>query len=100
MPRRPPPIILTSDESHGAPIADWVSSWGIGIVMAPEQDRLPRLKRGTFGLVDINASVLDYLGLAVPPTVIGRSLFRDYSEPREMVDRKTRLRHRCTFFDF
>lgn len=78
-------IILTSDESHGAEIADWVSSWGIGIVMVPEQDRLPRLKPGTFGLVDISASVLDYLGLAVPPTVIGRSLFRDYSEPREMV---------------
>ncbi len=78
-------VILTSDESHGAALADWVSSWGLGIVMAPEQDQLPRIKQGTFGLVDINASVLDYLGLPVPPTVIGRSLFRDYSEPREMV---------------
>lgn len=78
-------VILTSDESHGTEIADWANSWGIGIVMAPEQAQLPRRKAGTYGLVDINASVLDYLGLPVPSTVIGRSLFRDYTEPREMM---------------
>lgn len=78
-------VIVTSDESHGSPLAQWMSSWGTGIVMAPGQDRLPRLKRGTYGMVDISASVLDYLGLPVPPTLIGRSFFRDYAEPREMV---------------
>ncbi len=78
-------VIVTSDESHGSALADWMSSWGTGIVMAPEHDRLPRLKGGTFGLVDMTASVLDYLGLAVPPTTVGRSFFRDYAEPRDMV---------------
>jgi hypothetical protein len=76
---------VTSDESHGSQIADWMSGWGTGIVMAPEHDRLPRLKGGTYGMVDMSASVLDYLGLPVPPTTLGRSFFRDYSEPREMV---------------
>jgi len=78
-------VIVTSDESHGSKIADWISSWGTGIVMAPEQERLPRIKEGTFGLVDISASILDYLGLPVPQTTLGRSFFRNYSEPREMV---------------
>lgn len=78
-------VIVTSDESHGSEIADWVSSWGTAIVMAPEQDQLPRLKKGTFGLVDISASIIDYLDIPQPPLIVGRSFFRDYSEPREMV---------------
>ena len=78
-------VVVTSDESHGSQIATWMSSWGIGIVMAPEQERLPRLKGGTYGLVDISASVLDYLRLPLPPTTLGRSFFRDYDAPREMV---------------
>jgi len=98
-------VIVTSDESHGSPLADWMSSWGTGIVMAPEHDRLPRLKRGTYGLVDMTASVLDYLGLPLPPTILGRSFFRDYSEPREMVSytsgklrwhTRENLRYECT----
>ena len=98
-------VIVTSDESHGSALADWMSSWGTGIVMAPEQDRLPRIKGGTFGLVDMSASVLDYLGLAIPPAIIGRSFFRDYAKPREMVSNtggKLRwnthdnLRYECT----
>jgi len=78
-------VIVTSDESHGSEIAEWICSWGTGIVMAPEQEQLPRLKKGTFGLVDISASIIDYLGLPQPPTNIGRSFFRDYAESREMV---------------
>ena len=66
-------VIITSDESHGDELAEWISSWGIGIVLAPEQIQLPRLKQGTFGLVDITASTLDYLGLDMPPSIIGRS---------------------------
>ena len=77
-------IIVTSDESHGSPLAPWVSAWGLGLVFAPEMQKMPRLKRGGYGLVDVEASVLDYLGLPRPPGVIGRSFFRDYESPREM----------------
>ncbi|MCL1980971.1 MAG: LTA synthase family protein [Proteobacteria bacterium] len=78
-------VIITSDESHGSDLADWISSWGLGIVLAPEKQQLPRIKAGGYGLVDLTASVLDYLGLAVPPSVIGRSFFRDYDQPRDML---------------
>ena len=78
-------VIITSDESHGADGADWYSSWGLGIVLTPEQELLPRIKRGTYGLVDIEASVLDYFGLPMPAAIIGRSLFRDYATSRDMV---------------
>jgi hypothetical protein len=78
-------VIITSDESHGSAKADWISSWGLGVVLAPESGRLPRLKQGTYGLLDVEASILDYLRQPIPPTVIGRSLFRDYTAPREMV---------------
>ena len=39
-------VIITSDESHGAEGADWYSSWGLAIVLAPEHDKLPRIKKG------------------------------------------------------
>jgi hypothetical protein len=78
-------VIITSDESHGGTIADWVSSWGLMAILAPEQKDLPRIKTGSYGLVDITASVLDYLGLEPPASIIGRSFFRDYTEPREMI---------------
>lgn len=81
-------VIVTSDESHGARQADWASSWGINIVLAPEQtqssSRLPRIKRGTYGLMDMETSVLDYFGLPVPEHVAGRSFFRDYASGREI----------------
>lgn len=78
-------VIITSDESHGADGAEWYSSWGLAIVLTPEQELLPRIKKGTYGLVDIEASVLDYFNLPMPPDVIGRSIFRDYSNSRDMV---------------
>ncbi|MBA3012863.1 MAG: sulfatase-like hydrolase/transferase [Desulfobacula sp.] len=78
-------VIITSDESHGAEGADWYSSWGFAAVFAPEQQALPHLKKGSYGLVDLEVSVLDYLGLPLPPDVIGRSLFREYQNSREMV---------------
>jgi len=78
-------VIITSDESHGEEGADWYSSWGFAIVLAPEQGKLPRMKKGTYGLVDIEASVLDYLDLPMPPSIIGRSIFRDYGTGRDMV---------------
>jgi hypothetical protein len=98
-------VIITSDESHGSPLADWISSWGLAVVMAPEQKKLPRLKEGGYGLVDITVSVLDYLGIKPPETLIGRSFFRNYSTPREMVSYTTsklrwhtasNLRYECT----
>jgi len=78
-------VIITSDESHGSTIAEWICSWGTAIVLAPEKENFPRIKKGTYGLVDITASILDYKGIAIPKTVIGRSFFRDYDHPREMV---------------
>ena len=78
-------VIITSDESHGAEGADWYGSWGLGVVLTPEQELLPRIKKGTYGLVDIEASVLDYFGLPMPPSIIGRSMFRDYADSRDMV---------------
>ena len=77
-------VIVTSDESHGASFADWVSSWGMNIVFAPEQAQLPRIKQGTFGLMDMEASVLDYLALPIPDRVGGRSFFRDYTHGRDI----------------
>ena len=78
-------VIITSDESHGSTIAEWICSWGTAMVLAPEQEYLPRIKKGTYGLVDITASILDYMEIAIPKTVIGRSFFRDYDQPRDMV---------------
>ena len=78
-------VVVTADESHGYVGADWYSSWGTMMVLAPDQPDLPRLKKGTYGLVDVEVSVLDYLQQPLPPDVVGRSIFRDYEEPREMV---------------
>ena len=78
-------VVITSDESHGAEGADWYSSWGFAIVLAPDHGELPRIKTGSYGLVDIEASILDYLNLPMPSSIIGRSIFRDYSTSREMV---------------
>ncbi|MDP3478743.1 MAG: LTA synthase family protein [Desulfoprunum sp.] len=77
-------VIITSDESHGDDIAEWASSWGLMAILAPEQKALPRIKKGTYGLLDTTASILDYLGIKPPASIIGRSFFRDYSEPRVM----------------
>jgi Sulfatase len=78
-------VIITSDESHGDEIGDWASSWGLMAILAPEQQQLPRIKKGSYGMVDVTASILDYFGIKPPPSVIGRSLFRDYPQPREML---------------
>ena len=78
-------VIITSDESHGAEGADWYSSWGFVIVLAPEQSNLPRMKKGTYGMVDVEGTILDYFDLPMPPSIIGRSMFRDYDAPRDMV---------------
>ncbi len=78
-------VIITSDESHGAEGADWYSSWGLAIILAPEHNELPRIKKGTYGMVDIEGTILDYFDLPEPPSIIGRSMFRDYDTPRDMV---------------
>lgn len=78
-------VIITSDESHGSELAEWMSSWGFCIVLAPQQPRLPRVKPGTYGLVDVTPSILDYFNLKMPSSLVGRSMFRDYRRKRDMV---------------
>ncbi len=78
-------VIITSDESHGAAGADWYTSWGLALIIAPERQALPRIKDGTYGLVDLEVSILDYLHLPVPPDIVGRSMLRDYDRGREMI---------------
>jgi hypothetical protein len=31
-------VLITSDESHGSALADWVSSWGLAVILAPDND--------------------------------------------------------------
>lgn len=78
-------VIVTSDESHGDDIGEWVSSWGLMAILSPEGRALPRIKGGSYGLVDIQASIQDYLGLPIPSSIIGRSMFREYQQPRDML---------------
>lgn len=77
-------VIVTSDESHGSEIADWVSSWGLNVILSPEADKLPKVNDGKFAAFDTSTSVLDYLNIA-QPNIAGRSLFRRYDNAREMV---------------
>ncbi|WP_409522259.1 LTA synthase family protein [Pseudomonas sp.] len=78
-------VVITSDESHGIDGVRLASSWGFNLTLAPEQAQLPRLKPGTFGHVDLTASLLDYFALPIPASLGGRSLFRSYDTGREMI---------------
>lgn len=78
-------VIITSDESHGIDDVRLASAWGFNLLLAPEQAQLPRVKSGVYGHVDLSASVLDYFDFAVPSTLSGRSLFRDYAQGREIM---------------
>lgn len=77
-------VIVTSDESQGIDDLRLASAWGLNLVFAPERASLPRFHSGVYGNIDVTASVLDYLGLP-PAAVIGRSLFRHYNTPREIL---------------
>ena len=78
-------VIVTSDESHGLENVRLASAWGFNLVFAPDGDKLPPVKSGVYGHVDLTASVLDYFDLPVPDNIAGRSLFRDYATPREII---------------
>jgi phosphoglycerol transferase MdoB-like AlkP superfamily enzyme len=78
-------VIVTSDESHGIDDVRLASAWGFNLILAPEQQQLPKLKSGVYGHVDLTASVLDYFDFQVPPNLSGRSLFRNYSSGREIM---------------
>lgn len=78
-------VIITSDESHGLDGVRLASAWGFNLVFAPEQASLPALKQGVYGHVDLTASILDYFALPVPSNISGRSLFRNYSNGREIM---------------
>lgn len=78
-------VVITSDESHGIDGVRLASSWGFNLMLAPEQDQLPKVKSGVYGHVDLSASILDYFALPVPSALSGRSLFRDYETGREIM---------------
>jgi phosphoglycerol transferase MdoB-like AlkP superfamily enzyme len=78
-------VVITSDESHGIDGVRLASSWGFNLTLAPEQAQLPHIKTGTYGHIDLSASILDYFALPVPEALSGRSLFRDYSSGREIM---------------
>lgn len=78
-------VVITSDESHGIDGVRLASSWGFNLMLAPEQDQLPKVKSGIYGHVDLSASILDYFALPFPPALSGRSLFRDYETGREIM---------------
>ncbi len=82
-------VLLTSDESHGHKsgrneIAKILSqNWGFLIALTPERAR--GLVHEPFSQIDVPLSILDYLGLAGEgPHLMGRSVFRSYSEPRHL----------------
>ena len=78
-------VVITSDESHGIDGVRLASSWGFNLMLAPEQDQLPRVKSRVYGHVDLSASILDYFAIPVASTLSGRSLFRDYETGREIM---------------
>lgn len=78
-------VVVTSDESHGIDGVRLASSWGFNLTLAPEQAELPRVKRGTYGHIDLAASLLDYFALPIPDALGGRSLYRNYDSGREMI---------------
>ncbi|MGZ7458729.1 LTA synthase family protein [Pseudomonas sp. Ma2-10] len=78
-------VVITSDESHGIDGVRLASSWGFNLMLAPEQEQLPKVKSGVYGHVDLSASILDYFALPVPSVLSGRSLFRDYATGREIM---------------
>ncbi len=78
-------VVITSDESHGIEGVRLASSWGFNLMLAPEQDQLPKVKSGVYGHVDLSTTILDYFALPVPSALSGRSLFRDYETGREIM---------------
>ncbi|MFA7895714.1 LTA synthase family protein [Pseudomonas putida] len=78
-------VVVTSDESHGIDGVRLASSWGFNLTLAPDQARLPHLKGGTYGHVDLPTSLLDYFALPIPLALGGRSMYRDYDTGREMI---------------
>jgi hypothetical protein len=81
-------LIITSDESRGSPASSDVQdvlsrSWGPLVISMPEAHR-ERIA-APYGQSDVALSILDYLGLASQRgAFIGRSLFRQYAEPRRL----------------
>lgn len=78
-------VVITSDESHGIDGVRLASSWGFNLMLAPEQDQLPKVKSGVYGHIDLSTSILDYFDLPFPTALSGRSLWRDYATGREIM---------------
>lgn len=80
-------LIITSDESFGAAGYDDVTqllsyNWGFLIAKVPGEQ--PRAVTQHYAQTDVALSIADYVGVSTAPFV-GRSLFREYQEPRALV---------------
>jgi phosphoglycerol transferase MdoB-like AlkP superfamily enzyme len=80
-------LLITSDESFGVEGYDDLTqllsyNWGFLIAKVPGQGK--RVVTQPHAQTDVALSIADYLGLGAGPFV-GRSLFRTYDEPRQIV---------------
>jgi hypothetical protein len=78
-------LIITSDETHGIPNMLLSRNWGLFLAVGPGVAR--QLHSGVHGLVDIPATVLDYVdpkGVVAPP-VPGYSALREYPQGRPIL---------------
>jgi hypothetical protein len=79
-------VIITSDEAaftYGNPSADIMSNHGPLIVIAPEILG-PVVQDNIYTQADIALSIVDYLGIDLDD-VYGRSVFRTYTSPRDLI---------------
>jgi glycerophosphoryl diester phosphodiesterase len=77
-------LLITSDESHGVTGQPYGNYWGLAVVCSPESYHI--VNPGTFGLIDIPYSVLDYLDLnEVFHSFPHYSIFRKQSTERPIL---------------
>jgi hypothetical protein len=80
-------VLVTSDESFGVEGYDDVThllsyNWGFLIAKAPGEG--PKVIGAPYAQTDVALSIADYLGIG-SAQFVGRSIFREYEEPRNIV---------------
>ncbi len=72
-------VIVTTDEAHGLQDQEYGTNWGLMFVVGPDVSRT--WVEGTYSLLDVPRSILDYLGLDYP---WGESIFRSPAPVRPL----------------